>query len=59
MATPYKLNFPDVTDPNFDPDVPFEADNGHQLQVERQRLGSCLWRWYGHRWLPAEARSHR
>ena len=28
MATPYKLNFPDVTDPNFDPDVPFEADNG-------------------------------
>ena len=28
MATPYKLDFPDVTDPNFDPDVPFEADNG-------------------------------
>jgi hypothetical protein len=28
MTTPYKLNFPDVTDPNFDPDVPFEADNG-------------------------------
>ena len=28
MATPYKLNFPDVTDPLFDPDVPFEADNG-------------------------------
>jgi hypothetical protein len=28
MATPRKLDFPDVTDPNFDPDVPFEADNG-------------------------------
>ena len=28
MATPYKLNFPDPYDPNFDADVPFEADNG-------------------------------
>ena len=28
MSTPRKLDFPDVTDPNFDPDVPFEADNG-------------------------------
>ena len=38
MATPYKLNFPDVTDPNFDPDVPFEADNG------------LTYKWNGNAW---------
>ena len=38
MATPYKLNFPDPYDPNFDADVPFEADNG------------INYKWNGHAW---------
>ena len=38
MATPRKLDFPDVNDPNFDKDVPFEADNG------------LTYKWNGNAW---------
>ena len=59
MSTPRKLDFPDVTDPNFDPDVPFEADNGLNYKWNGNAWEVVCGAGTGDRRLPAEAWSHR